>query len=392
MKNIETRYPDYTKEEFEQRWDRARAGMEKSGMDALLITERINYTYFSGHNSVQNRIDKIRPYVFILPKVGDPVVITMSFESEQVYDTTYIRDIRETGLINHADILVNTLKSMNLENKVIGAELGREQFLGLNFNTYEQMKSMMPDAKFVDAAQLVLDVRVIKSATEIANIKKAATILAESEMETFAEVKKGMTERDVATILRRKIAEKGGENVTFLLVAAGEGPTGGSVLVPTDKPLEPGVTLCLDGGVEYKGCACDICRTAFIGEPTEYAADFYAWMMKLRYEVDKLLIPGNTPKMITDHVGKSIKERGLNLLGVGRVGHGVGCETTEYPSLMESEDITFEPGMVFALNPNFVEMPYGMFNCEDNWAIADENGAELLSVPKALPEIPVIKW
>lgn len=385
------RYPDFSKEEFQGRWRRAQELMEKEGIDGLLITERLNYMYFTGHNSVQNRIDKIRPYVFILPREGEGTLITMSFEVEQVYDTSWVQDIRQAGLMDHSKFIAEILKEKGLEGKVIGCELGREQYLGINYQSFEQIKAEMPTSTFTDASKVFLELRSIKSPKEIEYIGVAASIIAQAEMDTFKEVKLGMTEVDISQIFRQKIAERGGENVTFMLVAIGEGPTGGSVLVPTPQKVKEGVTLCLDGGVEYRGLACDVCRTAFVGEPPAEAKDFYEWMMKLRYECDDMLVAGNTPSIIIDHVNAAVKARGLNLLGVGRVGHGVGYETTEYPSLAASEEITFEPGMTFACNPNFVEKPFGMFNAEDNWAITEDGAPQLLSIPRAPAQLPVIK-
>jgi Xaa-Pro aminopeptidase len=75
-------------------------------------------------------------------------------------------------------------------------------------------------------------------------------------------------------------------------------------------------------------------------------------------------------------------------MGVGRIGHGVGLETTEYPSLAMDEDVVFERGMVFACNPNFMR-PFGFFNAEDNWVIGD-GPPDLLSNPIAPGSRPVI--
>ena len=58
-------YPDFPGEEFDARHACARAMMDERGIDALLITERLNYQYFSGHRSEQNAVDKIRSYMFI---------------------------------------------------------------------------------------------------------------------------------------------------------------------------------------------------------------------------------------------------------------------------------------------------------------------------------------
>ena len=102
-------------------------------LPALFITEKLNYAYFSGHRSCQNPIDKIRSYMFILPKDDAPVLITMPFEVMQVEQTTYIERIKTIGgLTGHPEFIVDTFKSMGLGKARIGAELGREQYLGTN--------------------------------------------------------------------------------------------------------------------------------------------------------------------------------------------------------------------------------------------------------------------
>ena len=138
--------------------------MAEQNIDALFITEKLNYGYFSGHRSCQNPIDKIRSYMFILPKDDDPVLITMPFEVMQVEQTTYIKNIKTIGsLTGHPQFLVEVFESMGLGRARIGAELGREQYLGTNFLAMKEIMAGLPKAEFVDAAQIILDVRVIKS-------------------------------------------------------------------------------------------------------------------------------------------------------------------------------------------------------------------------------------
>lgn len=385
---MEPPFPDFPRDEFEERYARTRTLMAARGIDALLITERLNYQYFSGHRSEQNAVDKIRSYMLILRQDGPPTLITMPFEAAQVEQTTYIDDLRLIGgLTGHTDFITGVLKSLRLDRARIGCELGREQYLGISYLGLQEVMAGLPKADFVDAADIILAVRNVKSPREIEYLRKAATINAKAMQETFAEVRAGMTENDIARVLRRNLVAGGAEKLSLLCVLSGAHERG-VVLLPTDRTVRPGETLGFDVGVSYRGYWSDLARTASVGPPGSELVEFYAWMMRLRRDCDAQLRPGNRPADVIAVVDAYLGERGLKTTGVGRIGHGVGIETTEYPSLAAFEDVTFEPGNVFACNPNF-SSHLGFINAEDNWAItADE--PDLLSVPMAETEIPVV--
>ena len=362
--------------------------MAERNIDALFVTEKLNYGYYSGHRSCQNPIDKIRSYMFILPKDDDPVLITMPFEVMQVEQCTYIERIKTIGgLTGHPEFIVDTFKELGLGKARIGAELGREQYLGTNYLAMQEVMKGLSEAEFVDASQIILDVRVIKSPAEIEYCRVAAKMTAEAEKEIFEEVHAGMTENEIAVKLRTRLFEKGAEDLTLLCVCSGPS-TGGICLLPTDRVVQKGDTLGFDCGVSYRGYCCDMARTASVGEPSAELSEFYEWMMKLRHDCNMTLRPGKSPRDLVGVVDRYLAERGLKTMGVGRVGHGVGVETTEYPSLAAFEDITFQKGMVFACNPNFANH-LGFLNAEDNWAITDGD-PDLLTDPIAPMQIPVV--
>lgn len=382
-------YPDFPKEEFDQRYAAARALMAEAGLDALMVTEKLNYAWFSGHRSCQNPIDKIRSYIFILPKDDEPVLITMPFEVAQVEQTTYVENIRTTGaLTGHPEFIADTLRSMGLQSARIGAELGREQYLGISYKAMNEIMGLLPQAKFLDAAELLLKLRVVKSPREVAYIRRAAEISAQAQADTFAQLHAGMTENQAALLLRRRLFELGAEDLTLLCVVSGATPSTGIVLLPTDRVLQKGETVGFDVGVSYKGYCSDLARTASIGPPSEELSEFYSWMMDLRHACNEQLRPGLTPADLIAVCDAKLAQRGMKTMGVGRVGHGVGVETTEYPSLAAFEQVVFEPGMVFACNPNFANH-LGFINAEDNWVITPD-GRDLLSAPVAASTIPVV--
>lgn len=381
------RYADFTQEEFAARHARARDRMAAFGMDALLITERLNYTYFSGHRSEQNIVDKLRPYVFVLPLEGEPCLITMPFEMEQVEATTWIEDVRPGGLSDRAQVIAAVLKDMGLEKARIGAELGAEQSMGVSYLEFGTIRARLPDAVFFDAAPLILRLRAVKSPQEQAYIGRAGRIVAESMAEVFGNIRAGATEIEIATELRRLMASKGAERQTFNWVVSS---ADGMIAHPTRRAIAAGDVLVLDSGVEFHGYGSDVSRTAFVGEPTNRAADCYAWQTDLTRRTAGLLRAGARTADVVQGCRAMCAERGLVPAIAGRIGHGVGLESTEYPSLAPSQDVEIEAGMVFACNPNFFWEGLGWMNNEDNWVVTPDGGPDLLSGPIAPERLFII--
>ena len=382
-------FPDFPKKEFEARHNKARSFMNERGLDALMVTERLNYQYFSGHRSEQNAVDKIRSYVFILPKDDDPVVITMPFEVAQVEATTFIDRIKTTGaLTGHPQFIADVLRELGLSRARIGAELGREQYLGISYLGLREVIAELSQAEFIDAADLILGCRVVKSELEVEYCRKAGQISAQAQRDAFRRIRPGMTENQIAQILRERLIELGAEKISLLCVVSGPVGDKGIVLLPTERIVRKGEVVGFDVGVSWKGYWSDLARTASVGPPSCELDEFYAWMMELRHSCNLQLRAGNSPSHVISVVDEYLDQRGMKTMGVGRVGHGVGVETTEYPSLAAFEEITFESGMVFACNPNFANH-LGFINAEDNWAIAGDE-PDLLSEPVADSRIPVV--
>jgi Xaa-Pro aminopeptidase len=381
-------YADFPQAEYLDRWDRARGRMRAEGIDALLITEEKNYIYFTGHRSQQNPIDKIRPYLFVLPLEGRPVAIVMPFEEGFVRLGTWVEEVRTYDLRRHLEVVVATLTELGLAEARIGAELGREQYLEITHHDFLELERRLPRARFVDAAEILLGLRVVKSPAEVALCRAAAEMTARAMERTFPALREGMTEREAARILRTTLMDEGAEAITFLDIGAGTDFSRGRITCATDRRLQRGDTLTIDTGIEVKGYCSDVTRMAIVGRPSREQLDMYRTMLEVQRACFAALRPGNRAEDAMKVCREELARRDLRTQMVGRIGHGVGLESTEYPSLGLGETIVLEPGMIFACNPNYVTA-IGYFNSEENLVITPE-GNDLLSRPGARDEVVVI--
>jgi Xaa-Pro aminopeptidase len=381
-------YPDFPLSEYESRYARARAIMASEGLDALLITAETNYIYFTGHHSQQNPIDKIRPYVLLLPRDGDPICIVMPFEEGHVRLTTFIKSVHTYNLLKHNEAIVDAIRECGLASSAIGCELGREQYLELSLNDFVDLKSRLPQVDFRDGSSVLLQLRVVKSDAEVERCRASAQIAASALERALGEVRPGNTNIEVAQLVRRYIVEGGGERATFMAVSSGYDFTQGKITVPTPRRLEVGDTLTVDTGAQLRGYASDVCRTVVIGKASQKQKDMYRFVIDLNHVCYEAIRPGNTCADVVRKCMAEVERVGRKTQAVGRIGHGVGCETTEYPSLSLLDEVEIVPNMVFACNPNFVT-DHGFFNSEENLVVT-KSAPQFLSEPIAPSQLRVV--
>ena len=84
---------DFAREEFEKRWANAQELMDKDNLDAIFVTEKTNYRYFTGSQTIQFN-NKQRPMTFVLPRRGKPAMMVYGLEAGLVRDETWVEDIR----------------------------------------------------------------------------------------------------------------------------------------------------------------------------------------------------------------------------------------------------------------------------------------------------------
>ena len=99
-------------------------------------------------------------------------------------------------------------------------------------------------------------------------------------------------------------------------------------------------------------------------------------------------MPGATTSDVWAAMWNVLEKGGAIGNNVGRLGHGLGMQLTEWPSNTQDDQTTLEPGVVLTLEPGMEFAPGKQMVHEENILITND-GAELLS-RRAAAEIPVI--
>lgn len=377
--------------EYEHRLERARSLMEAYGLDALFITDGINFFYFTGGSPP---FSYARPYTLILPREREPVIVVALGAVHLQSRESWITDIRTPGVVWDAPVefLKDTFEELGLKKGRIGAELGREQRLGISYNDFVRLKKELPEAEFVDASRLIWDMRMVKSRCEVDLMRKACEIIDRVHEAVPELLEPGMTEKNVLGIILRMVGELGGF-APFAFMNSGPynydhdfGPT---YQYPraTNRVIEKGNMLFLDLGCNYKGYWCDYSRVHSIGIPSEKMVKLHKFAEKLTNKCVEFVKPGIEVNEIVKYCYREVKGTEHEAqLTPDRIGHAIGLMCTEPPNIALDERALTIPGMTFTIEPYFCTTDV-FLNIEQN-IVVTENGYELLT--KASTEMKIV--
>jgi Xaa-Pro aminopeptidase len=137
----------FPEEEYLARYQRAQALMQRDGVDALLVSEKNNYWYFSGLISYQ--LDHIqRPQILVLPKTGKPLLLVYGNDKAKAKALPWVGEVRAyTDVPFPEEMIAGCIKEMGLGEAKIGFELGDDQRLGFPVNYLTRLTEALPKAE-----------------------------------------------------------------------------------------------------------------------------------------------------------------------------------------------------------------------------------------------------
>lgn len=378
-------------EEYLARVSRARARMEAVGIDALILTAKENGVYFSGVRTTAWN-SKHRPTAVIVPRRDNQPVV--SIISENIYNvaqaTSWIDDVRAWGGWKRKDAatdpivaIVGACKDLGVLGGTIGLELGYGQRLGMSQEDFGKLQAGLGNSKIVDVGPVMWPLRQIKSDLEVECIRKACDATTSAFERGFAAIKPGMTERELGAILIAEMALQTGEMPGFINIRSGPSKYGMMNVLPFEKPFDPGDLIVADLGANYKYYWSDYMRMAALGTPTAQQRHMFdVDRASMQAGVD-IIRPGITLGEIFDACYKVLLEGGLgeHVGQLERVGHGVGLDIHEPPSIAKGSKVLAEPNMVLTVEPIFWDLPdakIGNFAMEEV-VLVTETGHEVLS-------------
>jgi Xaa-Pro dipeptidase len=376
--------------EFEARFNHAQQLMSQNDIQALLLTTEPEFRYFTGFLT-QFWQSPTRPWFLVVPKKGKPIAVIPEIGADYLR-TTWIEDIRTWSSPAPEDdgvsLLNQTLKEVTGTTGRIGLPMGQETHLRMPLADFEAIRAAFSSAEFVDATPLIRQLRLIKSEAEIEKIAYICGIVSGAFESLPDLITVGDTEVEVFRKFKIDILQRGADDVPYLVGGAGPGGYDDIISPPSNRALQVGDILMLDTGSVFDGYFCDFDRNYVFGRASDSARNAYQVLYQATEAGLKAAHPGATCSEIFNSMLKILETNGASIGSVGRMGHGVGMQLTEWPSHTHFDETVLKPGMVLTLEPGLSIGPGQMMVHEENIVIRDD-GPELLT-RRAPAELPII--
>lgn len=382
----------FTKAEFECRAERARKLMTKEKLDAVLVTSEQNVEYLSGFKTQFAWNTPTRPWYFLLPRTGKPVGIIPEIGAENWLGTSWVKDIvtwpsprpENEGL----DLLAAEIKKVRSRYGQIGAELGAESRIGMPVADLTLLGRMIRPFKIADAIPVIRELRLIKSSAEVERLRHVCGIVSKAFNAMPKIFRTGMTEQDLARKFQIALLERGADKTPFTALGSGRGGYASVIMGPLARRIGKGDIFMIDTGARYAGYFSDFCRNFSVGPASSQAKKVHeALWLATKAGIDAAR-PGNTAEDLFEAQARVLEDHGYIVGNVGRMGHGLGKNITEWPSNMMGDRTKLRPGMVMTIEPS-VSFGNGKTLVHEEDLVVTEDKPVLLSkrAPRQMVEL-----
>jgi len=387
------------KNETNERIDRFRILLEKSGIDAALLMHPRDVFYYAG---------TMRPASLLVTK--DAAVLFVRRGYDRAWREATIKRVQlSAGFDSIAKILDSSGGQLGTELDVVPVQL------------VQRLAATFPDWSLADVSPLVLTQRSVKDLDEISTIRQAAGIADDALRLAPEYIDVGVTELELATEVEMVMRAAGHEahvpirsrNMVMggVLVMSGTNLAirGGYGRVVTGAGLSPAMPygpsrrefrlrnlVVVDANVTFEGYSADAARTFVVGEATPGNKVLHSVALAAEDAVFQALKPGVTGAELFAVAETVVKEGSRPYYAQGSlalpefVGHGVGLEADELPVLDARETLVMMPGMTLAIEVEVSAISTRKMVKIEDTVLVTEDGFELLtSAPRELIECEV---
>lgn len=370
------------KDEIEERIEKFRKKMEEEGIHFSIILQNVDLFYFTG---------TLQKGVLVISVDKDPVFFV---------EKGLVRAAHETPLAITPIRKDKDVKDVLVDKGILKGKGGMELDV-LPVLVFERWKSILGYDRLMDISPLIKDLRLVKSAFEIKQIRKSGEIISHVFEKAKSVVREGMREVDIAAILESEGKMHGHQGFLrmrglnqemmniyithgfsgtvvsgFDVPISGAGVTHAIAQGPSVNKVQRNIPLLIDYGGGYNGYITDETRAFVVGELKGIFIRAHEVAREIIEETMSFAKEGvNAPEIFRKALYRAKREKleeyfmGYGEGKVGFIGHGLGLEINELPVITPRHDVVLKEGMVFAFEPKFIFPNEGAIGIEVDFIV-----------------------
>ncbi len=376
--------------EYENRLAKIQKLMFDERMDAILLTTQVDIEYYTGFKT-QFFESPTRPWFILIPLNDKPKAI-IPVIGQSGMQGTWIDDIQTWVSPNPEDegisLLTNTIKSLMQKYKTLGIPQGHESSLRMPISDYNKLLSNLDGIEIKDATNILRYVRYVKSPAEIEKILYICQVVSQGFEDLPSLLKIGQSERKNCQRFKEHLLNLGVDDFPYLISGSGQGGYGSIIMGPSERIIENGDIFIIDTGCVYDSYFCDFDRNYAFGYASDESKRAYEVVYNATDAGFEACKVGNTTTDIFKAMNEVMQEGGALGNSVGRLGHGLGMQLTEWPSNTINDNTVLEEGVIITLEPGMEYLPGKEMVHEENVLITKEGPVWLSR--RASKELPII--
>lgn len=340
---------------------RCRRQMKKRRMQAYLVSSRVDHTYLVGFTGEDSA-------VLITPR--DVHLITDGrFDVSSNKECPWAKKWLRKKLLN--DEIAKVCKELKIKSLAVQQD-------HMSVADHATLRKLAKGTRLVAAPSIVPDMRKLKSASELPALRKALRVAEEAFQVLRASIRVGQTEIEMAARLEYEMKKRGALGPSFPTILA-EGPNAALPhAVPGPRKAKRGSAILVDWGAVVDGYCSDLTRMIFVGSIPRKIREIYGVVLEAQLRAIAAIRPGKRMCDVDAVARDFIANAGYGKEFNHGLGHGMGMEVHEAPSLSWRSKEKLEAGMIVTVEPGIYLSGVGGVRIEDD-VLVTATGRRVLS-------------
>ncbi|MDP3791958.1 MAG: Xaa-Pro peptidase family protein [Candidatus Omnitrophota bacterium] len=347
--------------DFKTRLKKLRSELKAKSIESLLVTNESNVTYLSGFTGSDS-------VLFITPD-------SQFFLTDSRYTQEAKKSVRGFAILEVVSSTYDVIGKIACKNGI--RKIGFES-MNLPYGVIKNLESYIGKAKLLPFNNIVENLRAVKDKEEIARIERSVACAKKVLKNIVGEVAPGVSEKKLSGRIECEFIANGAKSGFKPIVACAENSSKPHAH-PTDRKIAKNDIVMIDMGCTLDSYNSDITRMVLTGKIKDKIREIYLVVKAAQEKAFDNIRPGRKISAVDSAGRQHIADKGYGKFFGHSMGHGIGLDVHEEPSVSGRSTGILKPGMVFTVEPAIYVPGLGGIRIED-MVLVTEKGFEILTI------------